>query len=38
MVGVHGDAVVSGDLAWWFYLTNKPGGERTAEIDVVELL
>lgn len=30
----HGDAVVSGDRAWWFYFTEKG---RRAAIDVVEL-
>jgi hypothetical protein len=37
LVGNHGDAVISGDRAWWFYFTNKPGGDRTTEIDVIEL-
>lgn len=32
--GSHGDAVVSGDRAWWFYFTEKG---RLATIEVVEL-
>ena len=34
LVGSHGDAVVSGDRAWWFYFTERG---RRAAIDVVEL-
>jgi hypothetical protein len=37
LIGAHGDAVVSGDRAWWFYFTNRPNHERTTAIDVVEL-
>ena len=33
MIGSHGDVVVSGDRAWWFYFS----GGRRAAIDVVEL-
>ena len=33
LIGSHGDAVVSGDRAWWFYFS----GRRRAEINVVEL-
>lgn len=32
--GSHGDVVVSGDRAWWFYFTERG---RRAAIDVVEL-
>jgi hypothetical protein len=32
--GSHGDAVVSGNRAWWFYFTERG---RRAAIDVVEL-
>jgi hypothetical protein len=34
LVGSHGDAVVSGDRAWWFYFTERG---RRAVINVVEL-
>ncbi len=34
LLGSHGDAVVSGDRAWWFYFTERG---RRAAIDVVEL-
>ena len=33
MLGSHGDVVVSGDRAWWFYF----GSGRTTAINVVEL-
>lgn len=33
LLGSHGDVVVSGDRAWWFYFS----GGRRAAIDVVEL-
>jgi len=33
LIGSHGDAVVSGDRAWWFYF----GRGRRTQIDVVEL-
>jgi hypothetical protein len=33
--GSHGDVVVSGDRAWWFYFTERG---RTAAIDVIELV
>ena len=34
LLGSHGDVVVSGNRAWWFYFTEKG---RRAAIDVVEL-
>jgi hypothetical protein len=34
LLGSHGDVVVSGDRAWWFYFTEHG---RRAAIDVVEL-
>jgi hypothetical protein len=34
LLGSHGDVVVSGDRAWWFYFTERG---RRAAIDVVEL-
>lgn len=34
LLGSHGDAVVSGNRAWWFYFTERG---RRAAIDVVEL-
>lgn len=34
LLGSHGDAVVSGDRAWWFYFTERG---RQAAINVVEL-
>lgn len=33
LIGNHGDVVVSGDRAWWFYFIDR----RRAHIDVVEL-
>jgi hypothetical protein len=33
LIGSHGDIVVSGDRAWWFYFS----GGRRAQIDLVEL-
>jgi hypothetical protein len=33
LLGHHGDVVVSGDRAWWFYF----GSDRRTAIDVVEL-
>ena len=33
LLGHHGDVVVSGDRAWWFYF----GNERRTAIEVVEL-
>jgi hypothetical protein len=39
LFGHHGDVVVSGDRAWWFYFDGPnsiPGPRRTA-INVVEL-
>ena len=36
LIGSHGDVVVSGARAWWFYFTNH-SGVRTTAIDVVEL-
>jgi hypothetical protein len=41
LLGSHGDVVVSGDRAWWFYFggrreTNSPA-RRTTAINVVEL-
>ena len=38
LLGSHGDVVISGDRAWWFYFggPNAPRG-RTAAINVVEL-
>jgi hypothetical protein len=35
LLGSHGDGVVSGDRAWWFYFTEHG---RRAAIDVVELV
>jgi hypothetical protein len=40
--GNHGDAVVSGGRAWWFYFGGRPAGSatrprRTTAISVVEL-
>jgi hypothetical protein len=35
LLGSHGDVVVSGDRAWWFYFTERG---RRAAIDVVELM
>jgi len=38
LFGRHGDAVVSGDRAWWFYLGGPWGGRgRVTAISVVEL-
>ncbi len=34
LLGSHGDVVVSGGRAWWFYFTEQA---RRAAIDVVEL-
>lgn len=34
LLGSHGDVVVSGNRAWWFYFTEHG---RKAAIDVVEL-
>lgn len=34
LIGSHGDVVVSGERAWWFYFTQKG---RLATIEVVEL-
>ena len=38
LIGSHGDVVVSGDRAWWFYFggPHSPRG-RTTAVDVVEL-
>ena len=40
LFGHHGDVVVSGDRAWWFYFdgpNRPPGNGRTTAINVVEL-
>ena len=40
LFGHHGDVVVSGDRAWWFYFDgpNRPSGNgRTTAINVIEL-
>jgi hypothetical protein len=39
LFGNHGDVVVSGDRAWWFYFNgpNHPPDERTTAINVAEL-
>lgn len=42
LFGSHGDVVVSGDRAWWFYFggprgPGEPRGGRTTAINVVEL-
>jgi hypothetical protein len=34
LLGSHGDVVVSGNRAWWFYFTEHG---RRAAIDVIEL-
>ena len=37
LLGSHGDVVVSGGRAWWFYFGGGPSRGRRTAINVVEL-